>query len=158
MADDPVNQQQFEEDVLAAAGEDGSMNMGGPDGNFKMPSVEEVWKLIEQMDGISDEERASLKESLYNPAEGTAEDFIKRYAQPAAVGHTSWDYMIFFAMLVIIMLIFGKIYYFESKMLRKNIQEKTYFLLKERNIAKICTFFIRDYRIFFCGQRLISSN
>lgn len=110
MADDPVNQQQFEEDVLAAAGQDGSMNLGGPDGNFKMPSVEEVWKLIEQMDGISDEERASLKESLYNPAEGTAEDFLKRYAQPA-VGHTSWDYMIFFAMLVIIMLIFGKIFF-----------------------------------------------
>ena len=107
MADDPINQQQFEEDVLAAANGDGDMNLGSPDGNFKLPSVEDVWKLIEQMDGISDEERASIRENLYNPQEGTAEDFIKRLAQPT-VTHSSWDYMIFLAMIVILFLIFGK--------------------------------------------------
>lgn len=107
MADDPINQQQFEEDVLAAAGKDGSMNLGDHSGNFKLPSVEEVWKLIEQMDGISDEERASIRENLYNPEGGSPEDFLKRYSKPAVV-HTSWDYMIFCAMIVIITLIFGK--------------------------------------------------
>ncbi|KAM7344730.1 uncharacterized protein ACRADG_011334 isoform 1-T3 [Cochliomyia hominivorax] len=119
MAEDPINQQQFEEDVLAAAGEDGSMNLGDPDGNFKLPSVEEVWKLIEQMDGISEEEKANIRNNLYNPQDGSAEDFIKRYAQPA-VGHTSWDYMIFFAMIIIIMLIFALFGY----KLYKSLMEK----------------------------------
>lgn len=107
MAEDPINQQQFEEDVLAAANSDGDMGFGSPDGNFKLPSVEEVWKLIEQMDGISDEERASIRENLYNPQEGTAEDFLKRFAQPT-VTHSSWDYVIFLTMIAILFLIFGK--------------------------------------------------
>ncbi|XP_073811209.1 uncharacterized protein isoform X1 [Musca autumnalis] len=109
MAEDPVNQQQFADDVLAATQDDGSFatnNLGDPNGNMKLPSVDEVWKLIEQMDGISDEERASIRENLYNPQEGTAEDFMKRYAQPA-MGHTSWDYIIFFTMLAIIIAIFA---------------------------------------------------
>lgn len=108
MADDPINQQQFAEDVLAATGEDGNMNLGDPNGNFQMPSVDEVWKLIEGMEGISDEERASIRENLYNPQDGSAEDFMKRYAQPG-ISHTSWDYAIFFTMIIIILLIFGKI-------------------------------------------------
>lgn len=118
MADDPVNQQQFAEDVLAAseAGEGG--DFGDPNGNFQMPSVDEVWKLIEQMEGISDEERASIRENLYNPQDGTAEDFMKRYAQPA-MGHTSWDYIIFFTMLAIIIAIFGKIYFQKELQLRQ---------------------------------------
>ncbi|XP_065367949.1 uncharacterized protein LOC135960560 isoform X1 [Calliphora vicina] len=120
MADDPINQQQFEEDVLAAAGPDGAMNLGDPDGNFKLPSVEEVWKLIEQMDGISDEERASIRENLYNPQDGSAQDFLKRYTQPSAVAHSSWDYMIFIAMMVIILLIFALFGY----KLYKSLMEK----------------------------------
>ncbi|XP_023296408.1 uncharacterized protein LOC111679134 isoform X1 [Lucilia cuprina] len=119
MADDPINQQQFEEDVLAAAGQDGSMNLGDPDGNFKLPSVEEVWKLIEQMDGISDEERASIRENLYNPQDGTPQDFLKRFAQPT-VTHSSWDYMIFVAMIVILFLIFALFGY----KLYKSLMEK----------------------------------
>ncbi|XP_061387260.1 uncharacterized protein LOC133324992 [Musca vetustissima] len=111
MAEDPINQQQFAEDVLAATQDDGSFaaggNLGDLNGNMgKLPSVDEVWKLIEQMDGISDEERASIRENLYNPQEGTAEDFMKRYAQPD-MGHTSWDYIIFFTMLAIIIAIFA---------------------------------------------------
>lgn len=109
MADDPINQQQFAEDVLAATGADGEgfSNLGDPNGNFKMPSVDEVWKLIEQMDGISDEERANIRENLYNPQEGSAEDFMKRYAQPT-MNHTSWDYIIFMSMIAILFMIFGK--------------------------------------------------
>ncbi|KAI8127617.1 hypothetical protein CVS40_3055 [Lucilia cuprina] len=107
------------EDVLAAAGQDGSMNLGDPDGNFKLPSVEEVWKLIEQMDGISDEERASIRENLYNPQDGTPQDFLKRFAQPT-VTHSSWDYMIFVAMIVILFLIFALFGY----KLYKSLMEK----------------------------------
>ncbi|XP_075167863.1 uncharacterized protein LOC142240029 isoform X1 [Haematobia irritans] len=111
MAEDPVNQQKFAEDVLAAseASDDGSFvgaNLGDPNGNFQMPSVDEVWKLIEQMEGISDEERASIRENLYNPQDGSAEDFMKRYAQPA-MGHTTWDYVIFLTMVAILLMIFA---------------------------------------------------
>uniref|UniRef100_W8BAH1 Uncharacterized protein n=1 Tax=Ceratitis capitata TaxID=7213 RepID=W8BAH1_CERCA len=111
MADDPVNQRQFAEDVAAyAAGAAGSgdapTNFGDPNGNFKMPSVDEVWKIIEQMDGISEEEKANLKENLYNPQEGTTEDFMRRYAQTGPV-HSSWDYVLFFAMIAIIVFVFA---------------------------------------------------
>lgn len=109
MANDPVNQQQFADDVaaLAAGSGDSYTNIGDPNGDFEMPSLDEVWNLIEQMDGISDEEKANLKENLYNPKEGSAEDFMRRYAQSGPI-HSSWDYAIFFAMIAIIVLLFGK--------------------------------------------------
>ncbi|XP_054738300.1 uncharacterized protein LOC129244603 isoform X1 [Anastrepha obliqua] len=126
MADDPVNQQQFAEDVaaLAAAGSGDNLgnpygNLGDPKGNFKMPSVDEVWKLIQQMEGISDEEKENLKENLYNPQEGTAEDFMRRYAEPGPA-HSSWDYMIFFAMIALILLVFALFGY----KLYKSLMEK----------------------------------
>lgn len=107
MADDPINQQQFADDVAAsAAAGDGQSFV--PDSNFKMPSVDEVWKMIEQMEGISDEERENLRESLYNPQDGTPDDFMKRMAGQPTMGHTSWDFLIFFAMIAIILLVFGK--------------------------------------------------
>lgn len=105
MAEDPINQQQFAEDVAAAAGEDGFSQYSGADGNVKMPSIDELLNMIEEMDGISDEDKAALKESIYNPQGGSASaEYLKRLA----VGHTSWEYIIFLAMIVVLVLIFGK--------------------------------------------------
>ncbi|XP_017478810.1 PREDICTED: uncharacterized protein LOC108368473 [Rhagoletis zephyria] len=119
MADDPANQKQFAEDVAALAAAGSGDHLGDIGGDYKMPSVDEVWKLIEQMEGISDEEKANLKENLYNPQEGTAEDFMRRYAQPGPV-HSSWDYTIFFAMIAVIVLVFALFGY----KLYKSLMEK----------------------------------
>lgn len=112
MAEDPLNRQAFEEDVAAAAlagGEagfampPGSAGPGSPD--FKMPSAEEIWKMVESMEGISDDERAELRESIFNPKPPSPEDFMKQYGHP---GHSSNEYIVFFVMITLILLVFGK--------------------------------------------------
>ncbi|XP_014095589.2 uncharacterized protein [Bactrocera oleae] len=138
MANDAVNQQQFADDVaaLAAGSGDPYGNLGDPNGDFKMPSVDEVWKLIEQMNGISDEEKANLKENLYNPQEGTAEDFMRRYAQPGPV-HSSWDYAIFFAMIAIIVLLFALFgYKLYKSLMEKELKKKEKLKTKQAKKSK----------------------
>ncbi|EDW02327.1 GH21929 [Drosophila grimshawi] len=113
MADDPVNQRAFAEDVAAAAaaGGDqgfampppGSAGPGSPD--FKMPSAEDIWKMVESMEGISDTEREELRESIFNPQASSPEDFMKQYGQP---GHSSREYIVFFVMIALILIVFGK--------------------------------------------------
>ncbi|KAH8232978.1 hypothetical protein KR026_002501, partial [Drosophila bipectinata] len=112
MAEDPINQQAFAEDVAAAAaagGADGfagatpGVEPGHPD--FKMPSPEEIWKMVQDMEGISDAERDELRESIFNPKPPSPEDFLRQYGHP---GHSSKEYMVFFVMLALILLVFGK--------------------------------------------------
>ncbi|GBP03243.1 hypothetical protein EVAR_69268_1, partial [Eumeta japonica] len=83
MADDLINQQQFAEDVAAATGEDGFVNFADADGNMKMPSVKEVWNMIEHMEGISDEERAILKK-VCTILKVVLHKNFKTFARPAA--------------------------------------------------------------------------
>ncbi|KAH8407522.1 hypothetical protein KR222_004838, partial [Zaprionus bogoriensis] len=112
MAADPVNQQAFAEDVAAAAAAGGEEGFAMPPGSgpgspdFKMPSAEEIWKMVEAMDGISDEERAELRESIFNPKPPSPEDFMRQYGHP---GHSSNEYIVFFVMLALILLVFGKL-------------------------------------------------
>jgi len=112
MAEDPINQRAFAEDVAAAAAAGGEQGFAMPPGgggpgspDFKMPSADEIWKLVESMDGISDEERAELRDSIYNPKPPSPEDFLKQYGHP---GHSSREYIIFFVMIALILLVFGK--------------------------------------------------
>jgi len=108
MAEDPVNQQAFAEDVAAAAAAGGAGGFAGPEPghpDFKMPSAEEIWKLVEGMEGISDDERAELRESIFNPKPPSPEDFMRQYGHP---GHSSREYLVFFVMLALILIVFGK--------------------------------------------------
>ncbi|KAH8280440.1 hypothetical protein KR018_007320 [Drosophila ironensis] len=111
MAEDPVNQQAFAEDVAAAAAAGGAEGFAPAPGvepghpEFKMPSPEEIWKLVQDMEGISDEERAELHESIFNPKQPSPEDFMRQYGHP---GHSSREYIVFFVMLALILLVFGK--------------------------------------------------
>lgn len=112
MAEDPINQQAFAEDVAAAAAAGGADGFAGaspgpepghPD--FKMPSPEDIWKMVQDMEGISDAEREELRESIFNPKPPSPEDFMRQYGHP---GHSSREYMVFFVMLALILLVFGK--------------------------------------------------
>ncbi|KAL7736122.1 hypothetical protein ACLKA6_003673 [Drosophila palustris] len=113
MAQDPLNQQAFAEDVAAAAAAGGDQGFAMPPGggggpgspDFKMPSADEIWKMVESMDGISDDERAELRESIFNPKPSSPEDLLRQYAHP---GHSSREYMIFFVMIALVLLVFGK--------------------------------------------------
>ncbi|XP_067632239.1 uncharacterized protein [Eurosta solidaginis] len=121
MADDPINQQLFAEDVAAyAAGDDYDYDIDNSDSNFEMASVDEVWQMIEEMDDISDEEKAELKESLYNPMKA-AEHLVNHLDQTV---HTSWDYMIFLLMIGLVMIVFALFGY------------KLYKSLKEKELKK----------------------
>uniref|UniRef100_A0A1A9VR59 Uncharacterized protein n=1 Tax=Glossina austeni TaxID=7395 RepID=A0A1A9VR59_GLOAU len=114
MADDPVNQQQFMQDVAAAEGPDGYINLGDPN-NLNMPSLDEVLQLIEQMKDLSEEERENLRENLL------------KYTQTGTtnvVSHSTWDYTIFLAMIVLIMVVFVFFGY------------KLYVALKQRELRK----------------------
>ncbi|KAH8358211.1 hypothetical protein KR084_008180 [Drosophila pseudotakahashii] len=109
MAEDPLNQQQFAEDVAAAAAAGGpGGGFAGPEPghpDFKMPTADEIWKLVEGMEGISDDERAELRESIFNPKPPSPEDFMRQYGHP---GHSSREYLVFFVMLALILVVFGK--------------------------------------------------
>uniref|UniRef100_A0A1A9ZB34 Uncharacterized protein n=2 Tax=Glossina TaxID=44049 RepID=A0A1A9ZB34_GLOPL len=113
MADDPVNQQQFMQDVAAAEGPDGYINLGDPN-NLNMPSLDEVLQLIEQMKDLSEEERENLRENLL------------KYTQTGTnvVSHSTWDYTIFLSMIVLIMVVFVFFGY------------KLYVALKQRELRK----------------------
>uniref|UniRef100_A0A1A9WQM8 Uncharacterized protein n=1 Tax=Glossina brevipalpis TaxID=37001 RepID=A0A1A9WQM8_9MUSC len=113
MADDPVNQQQFMQDVAAAESPDGYINLGDPN-NLNMPSLDEVLQLIEQMKDLSEEERENLRENLF------------KYTQTGmnVVSHSTWDYTIFLAMISLIMVVFVFFGY------------KLYVALKQRELRK----------------------
>lgn len=108
MAEDPVNQQAFADDVAAAAAAGGPAGFAGAEPgspDFKMPSADEIWKMVESMEGISDTEREELRESIFNPKPPSPEDFMRQYGHP---GHSSREYIFFFVMLALILLVFGK--------------------------------------------------
>lgn len=111
MAEDPLNQRAFAEDVAAAAAAGGDQGFALPPGaspgaaDFQMPSADEIWKMIESMDGITDDERAELRESIFNPKPPSPDDFMK-YGHP---GHSSREYLIFFVMIALILIVFGKL-------------------------------------------------
>lgn len=111
MAEDPLNQRAFAEDVAAAAAAGGDEGFALPPGSgpgsagFQMPTADEIWKMVESMDGITDDERAELRESIFNPKAASPDDLLK-YGQP---GHSSKEYIIFFVMLALILLVFGKL-------------------------------------------------
>lgn len=113
MAEDPLNRQAFEEDVAAAAAAGGEAGFAMPPGSgpgspdFKMPSADEIWKMVESMEGISDDERAELRESIFNPKPPSPEDFMRQYGHP---GHSSNEYIVFFVMITLILLVFGKLH------------------------------------------------
>ncbi|KRG04055.1 uncharacterized protein LOC6578485 isoform X1 [Drosophila mojavensis] len=109
MAEDPLNQRAFAEDVAAAAAAGGDEGFALPPGSgpgsagFQMPTADEIWKMVESMDGITDDERAELRESIFNPKAASPDDLLK-YGQP---GHSSKEYIIFFVMLALILLVFA---------------------------------------------------
>ncbi|EDW73979.2 uncharacterized protein [Drosophila tropicalis] len=116
MAEDPINQQAFAQDVAAAAEAGGpagfaGAGMGGPGSpDFKMPSAEEIWKIVEGMDGITDAEREELRENIFNPK--SPEDILRPYnggagGLPHRLGHSSSEYWVFFVMLALILLVFA---------------------------------------------------
>ncbi|XP_037955232.1 uncharacterized protein LOC119685102 isoform X1 [Teleopsis dalmanni] len=108
---DDVNEQAMNLDPLSG--------LGSSNPDFKMPTVEEVWDIIQQMEGISDEERESLRKSLYSPQDGSPEDFFKNLGQPQNA-HSSWEYTIFLAMVAILVLVFALFGY----KLYKSLMEK----------------------------------
>uniref|UniRef100_B4MPE0 GK21618 n=1 Tax=Drosophila willistoni TaxID=7260 RepID=B4MPE0_DROWI len=135
MAEDPINQQAFAQDVAAAAEAGGpagfaGAGMGGPGSpDFKMPSAEEIWKIVEGMDGITDAEREELRENIFNPK--SPEDILRPYnggagGLPHRLGHSSSEYWVFFVMLALILLVFGKDI---SKMLTKSFSKLKFFKL-----------------------------
>lgn len=82
-----------------APGEDG--------GNFKMPSIDEILKVIESMD-MTPEEKADLKKSiLEGPEGGFGNMFREQVAQ--AVVYSPADYLIFVVMIAVIACVFGKV-------------------------------------------------
>ncbi|XP_020802507.1 uncharacterized protein LOC110179343 isoform X1 [Drosophila serrata] len=137
MAEDPINQQAFADDVAAAAAAGGPAGFAGaqpgsPD--FKMPSADEIWKMVESMEGISDEERAELRDSIYNPKPPSPEDFMRQYGHP---GHSSREYIFFFVMLALILLVFALFGYKLYKSLtEKELKKQEKLKSKQQKKAK----------------------
>ncbi|XP_043642816.1 uncharacterized protein LOC122612956 isoform X1 [Drosophila teissieri] len=137
MAEDPVNQQAFAEDVAAAAAAGGAGGFAGPEpghADFKMPSADEIWKLVEGMEGISDDERAELRESIFNPKPPSPEDFMRQYGHP---GHSSREYLVFFVMLALILIVFALFGYKLYKSLtEKELKKQEKLKSKQQKKAK----------------------
>ncbi|XP_001361262.3 uncharacterized protein [Drosophila pseudoobscura] len=137
MAEDPLNQQAFAQDVEAAAAAGGPNGFAGAEPghpDFKMPSADEIWKLVESMDGISDAEREELRESIFNPKPPSPEDFMRQYGQP---GHSSREYMIFFVMLTLILFVFALFGYKLYKSLtEKELKKQEKLKSKQQKKAK----------------------
>ncbi|XP_017839973.1 uncharacterized protein LOC108597771 isoform X1 [Drosophila busckii] len=139
MAQDPINQQAFAEDVAAAAAAGGDQGFAVPAGNgdFKMPSPEDIWKMVEGMEGITDDERAELRESIFNPKPPSAEDYMKQYGAGAVAGHSSRDYMIFIVMIALILLVFAlfgfKLY---KSLTEKELKKQEKLKLKQQKKSK----------------------
>ncbi|XP_030376405.1 uncharacterized protein LOC115625491 isoform X1 [Scaptodrosophila lebanonensis] len=140
MAEDPLNQQAFAEDVAAAAAAGGENGFAVPPGQesggagFQMPSPEDIWKLVEQMEDISDAEREELRESIFNPKAPTAEDYMRQLAQP---GHSSREYLVFMVMIALIVLVFALFGYKLYKSLtEKQIKKQEKLKSKQQKKAK----------------------
>lgn len=71
----------------------------GP-GNFKMPSMEEFIKMLENMDSMSDEEKEQLKQDVFKNSMGS---------RKVEAGLS--DYMVFLVMVLLIASVFGKNYF-----------------------------------------------
>lgn len=94
MADDNRNVEQFMKDVVNAATDEGFKDYS----NGKTPSPEEVWSLIEQMDGLSRAERNQLYTSLFNTSS----------TNQMITGRSTAEYTVFLAMIAVIIVVFGK--------------------------------------------------
>lgn len=80
------------------------------DGNFKMPSLEELLKALENMEGMSEENKQELRENLIARANEANSGFIPN----SRVGMGT-DLTVLFGLIAVVVLIFGKkIYLFED--------------------------------------------
>lgn len=70
----------------------------GGAGNFKMPSMEEFIKMLENMDNLSDEEKEQLKLDVMKNSMGS---------RKIETGFS--DYMVFLVMVLLIASVFGKL-------------------------------------------------
>lgn len=95
-----------------------------PDGQpeFKMPTIEEMLKVLETMD-LSDGDKENLKKDLLKMSVGSDGGFgglLKN--KPAKFDPSFYDYTIFFVLVAIIVLIFGKKIFYKSTQVVISIQ------------------------------------
>lgn len=84
-------------------------------GDFKMPTIEELLKVLETMD-LSDGDKENLRKDLLKSKFGPSGGFgglLKD--KPAKFDPSFYDYTIFFVLIAVIVLIFGK------KVLKKGV-------------------------------------
>ncbi|OXU27787.1 hypothetical protein TSAR_005346 [Trichomalopsis sarcophagae] len=73
----------------------------------KMPSPDELLKMLDSMSGLSDEDKAALRADLLKQAQGGAGAFEEEASQHLATSFFTSQLFILLAMLTIISLIFG---------------------------------------------------
>ena len=69
-----------------------------PPGDFKMPSMEEMIQMLDNLKDLSDEEREDLKKDLLNRATNKV----------SALPTSSNDYIVFMIMVALIAFVFGE--------------------------------------------------
>jgi hypothetical protein len=77
-------------------------------GDFQMPPLEELLKALEGMDGLSEENKQELRESLISRANQENPDFFANHVETAKNAGMAPDLLVLFLLLAIVVLIFGK--------------------------------------------------
>ncbi|KAJ3648729.1 hypothetical protein Zmor_020508 [Zophobas morio] len=73
-------------------------------GEFQMPSIEELLKALDRMEGLSDENKEELRQSLLRRANGEEPDF---FADPVLPNSgMSHDLLVLFLVLTVLLFIF----------------------------------------------------
>ncbi|XP_044264612.1 uncharacterized protein LOC123011308 isoform X1 [Tribolium madens] len=75
------------------------------DGNFKMPSLEEILQALENMEGISDEEKEKLRDNLMARANEAKPGFMSAVDGPPS--GMAPDLAILFGLITVVGLIFA---------------------------------------------------
>lgn len=95
MAHDPANQEQFMKDVLASR-QDNAMDYSDPS---NLPDAETLLEMLQQMQGIDSKDLEQLKSEIMKASTGNNE------TPPPTVEP---NYLVFYAMLFILLMLFGK--------------------------------------------------
>ncbi|CAH1365051.1 unnamed protein product [Tenebrio molitor] len=75
-------------------------------GDFQMPPLEELLKALEGMDGLSEENKQELRESLISRANQENPDFFANHVETAKNAGMAPDLLVLFLLLAIVVLIF----------------------------------------------------
>lgn len=75
--------------------------------NFEPPSMDEMLKILESIQGISDEDREMLRQDIMAGPLAGSHNVLKQKARKILTQPDNSDYLVFIVMISIVVLIFG---------------------------------------------------